>query len=96
MGTYQIAIVAKTFKKPFYVAAESFKFVRQYPLTQSDISNIEYINKPEFSPVDNNTLPQGVEVCVNLCITHNYRFKIQHLILLHPATLHWCLQIWAS
>ncbi|GAM25288.1 hypothetical protein SAMD00019534_084630, partial [Acytostelium subglobosum LB1] len=37
IGTYQISIVAKAFKKPFYVAAESFKFTRSYPLDQSDI-----------------------------------------------------------
>ncbi|EGG13296.1 translation initiation factor eIF-2B alpha subunit [Cavenderia fasciculata] len=37
IGTYQISIVAKAFKKPFYVAAESFKFTRSYPLNQSDI-----------------------------------------------------------
>ncbi len=33
-GTYQMAIVAKAMKKPFYVAVESYKFARMYPLTQ--------------------------------------------------------------
>ncbi|KAH3743741.1 translation initiation factor eIF-2B alpha subunit [Pelomyxa schiedti] len=37
IGTFQISIVAKAFNKPFYVAAESFKFIRLYPLTQSEI-----------------------------------------------------------
>eukprot|EP01027_Heterolobosea_sp_BB2_P014308 GEZU01020568.1.p1 GENE.GEZU01020568.1~~GEZU01020568.1.p1 ORF type:complete len:339 (+),score=82.67 GEZU01020568.1:66-1019(+) len=37
IGTYQIAIVAQAHKKPFYVAAESFKFTRQYPLSQTDL-----------------------------------------------------------
>eukprot|EP00727_Mastigamoeba_balamuthi_P009614 m51a1_g5275 putative translation initiation factor eif-2b alpha subunit (315) ;mRNA; f:156486-158279 len=37
IGTYQISIVAQALNKPFYVAAESFKFFRLYPLTQSEI-----------------------------------------------------------
>mmetsp|Transcript_10859 Transcript_10859/g.11939 ORF Transcript_10859/g.11939 Transcript_10859/m.11939 type:complete len:300 (-) Transcript_10859:23-922(-) len=39
MGTYQVAIVAKAFRKPMYVAAESFKFTRLYPLNQKEIPN---------------------------------------------------------
>eukprot|EP01026_Neomeris_dumetosa_P022302 TRINITY_DN1923_c0_g1_i11.p1 TRINITY_DN1923_c0_g1~~TRINITY_DN1923_c0_g1_i11.p1 ORF type:complete len:356 (-),score=36.69 TRINITY_DN1923_c0_g1_i11:602-1621(-) len=37
LGTYQIAICAKAFNKPFYVASESYKFARLYPLNQSDL-----------------------------------------------------------
>jgi len=37
MGTYQIAQLAKAAGKPFYVAAESHKFVRLYPLGQYDL-----------------------------------------------------------
>jgi translation initiation factor eIF-2B subunit alpha len=37
MGTYQIAILAKAMSKPFYVVAESHKFVRLYPLDQYDL-----------------------------------------------------------
>ena len=40
MGTYQIAMVAKTLKKPFYVAVESYKFARMYPLTQRDVRDM--------------------------------------------------------
>jgi len=40
IGSYQIAIVAKTFKIPFYVAAESYKFTRVYPLNQKDLPNM--------------------------------------------------------
>lgn len=36
-GTYQIAIVASACKKPFYVAAESTKFARKFPLSQLDV-----------------------------------------------------------
>jgi translation initiation factor eIF-2B subunit alpha len=37
LGTYTMAIAAKELGKPFYVAAESFKFARLYPLNQSDL-----------------------------------------------------------
>ncbi|KAH7398193.1 hypothetical protein BKA66DRAFT_565816 [Pyrenochaeta sp. MPI-SDFR-AT-0127] len=37
MGTYQMGILAKSKGKPFYVVAESHKFVRLYPLSQFDL-----------------------------------------------------------
>ncbi|KAK0182863.1 hypothetical protein PV327_000952 [Microctonus hyperodae] len=37
IGTYTLAMCAKEFKKPFYVLAESFKFIRIYPLNQTDL-----------------------------------------------------------
>jgi translation initiation factor eIF-2B subunit alpha len=37
MGTYQIGLLAKAMAKPFYVVAESHKFVRLYPLGQYDL-----------------------------------------------------------
>ena len=40
LGTYQIAIVAKALKKPFYVAVESYKFARMYPLNQRDATDM--------------------------------------------------------
>jgi len=36
-GTCQMAIVAKAANKPFYVAVESYKFVRFFPLNQYDL-----------------------------------------------------------
>ena len=33
IGTYSSALIAKAFRKPFYVLAESMKFARLYPLT---------------------------------------------------------------
>jgi translation initiation factor eIF-2B subunit alpha len=33
-------MVAKTLKRPFYVAVESYKFARMYPLTQRDIRDM--------------------------------------------------------
>ncbi|KAI9320212.1 putative initiation factor [Dichotomocladium elegans] len=37
IGTYQIALVAKSLGKPVYAVAESYKFVRVYPLNQYDL-----------------------------------------------------------
>lgn len=39
IGSYQLAVCAKAHNKPLYVVAESFKFVRQYPLNQQDVPN---------------------------------------------------------
>ncbi|KAI8070690.1 hypothetical protein BC940DRAFT_295316 [Gongronella butleri] len=39
IGTYQAAVVAQALNKPFYVVAESFKFIRMDPLDQYDISD---------------------------------------------------------
>ncbi|XP_077972151.1 translation initiation factor eIF2B subunit alpha-like [Styela clava] len=39
IGSYQIAVCAKAHNKPLYVAAESIKFVRLYPLNQQDVPN---------------------------------------------------------
>ncbi|KAF2855561.1 translation initiation factor-like protein eIF-2B subunit alpha [Plenodomus tracheiphilus IPT5] len=37
LGTYQMGVLAKSKGKPFYVVAESHKFVRLYPLSQFDL-----------------------------------------------------------
>lgn len=37
MGTYQLGVLAKVAGKPVYVCAESFKFVRVFPLCQEDV-----------------------------------------------------------
>ncbi|KAI9683565.1 MAG: translation initiation factor eIF-2B subunit alpha [Trizodia sp. TS-e1964] len=37
LGTYQIGLLARAAGKPFYVVAETHKFVRLYPLSQYDI-----------------------------------------------------------
>eukprot|EP01137_Pigoraptor_chileana_P014121 Opistho-2@68377 len=37
IGTYQLAVVAKAANKPVYAVAESFKFVRLFPLNQYDL-----------------------------------------------------------
>ncbi|KAK3139817.1 hypothetical protein QOZ80_5AG0390810 [Eleusine coracana subsp. coracana] len=56
MGTYQIALVAHSMNKPVYVAAESYKFARLYPLDQKDMT-------PAHRPIDFGVpVPIGVEV----------------------------------
>ncbi|KAF8661043.1 hypothetical protein HU200_057140 [Digitaria exilis] len=56
MGTYQIALVAHSMNKPVYVAAESYKFARLYPLDQKDMT-------PAHQPIDFGVpVPTGVEV----------------------------------
>lgn len=37
VGTYPLAICARAINRPFYVVAESYKFIRMYPLNQSDV-----------------------------------------------------------
>lgn len=41
VGTYQIGVLSKSANKPFYVVAESHKFVRMFPLAPDDIPNQE-------------------------------------------------------
>jgi translation initiation factor 2B subunit (eIF-2B alpha/beta/delta family) len=38
LGSFQVSIVAHAFGRPVYVAAESFKFTRLFPLSQRDSS----------------------------------------------------------
>eukprot|EP00112_Aurelia_sp_Birch-Aquarium-sp1_P019380 Seg4784.1 transcript_id=Seg4784.1/GoldUCD/mRNA.D3Y31 product="Translation initiation factor eIF-2B subunit alpha" protein_id=Seg4784.1/GoldUCD/D3Y31 len=48
VGTYQIAVMAKAMNKPVYAVAESFKFLRIYPLNQKEVSNkYKYFNSKE-------------------------------------------------
>ena len=51
MGTHQLAQLAKMSGKPFYVAAESYKFVRTFPLNENDINPEQ--TELEFSTLAN-------------------------------------------
>ncbi|WVQ79060.1 hypothetical protein IAT38_001153 [Cryptococcus sp. DSM 104549] len=46
VGTYQVALVAKAMQKPFYALAESYKFLRHYPLSQTDLPIPPYSDRP--------------------------------------------------
>ncbi len=37
-------MIAKTLRKPFYVAVESYKFARLYPLSQRDVQDLTSAN----------------------------------------------------
>lgn len=52
MGTYQLALVAKAHNKPFYVAAETFKMTRDFPLNQQTIPIQTFSSSiPESAPL---------------------------------------------
>lgn len=56
LGTYGVAVAAKAASVPFYVAAESYKFSRLYPLGQKGLP--EERKHVDFSPL----LPRAVRV----------------------------------
>ncbi|CAM9698684.1 unnamed protein product [Chrysoparadoxa australica] len=64
VGTYQMAITAKAFKKPFYVAAESYKFARLLPLNQQDLPKGR---NPEADISVDDPLPEGISVSNPCC-----------------------------
>jgi translation initiation factor eIF-2B subunit alpha len=50
IGTYNLALIAKASGKPFYAAAESFKFMRHYPLNQRDVPQRRHAPEPKTQP----------------------------------------------
>jgi translation initiation factor eIF-2B subunit alpha len=78
IGTYQIAIVAKAAKKPFYAVAESFKFVRIYPLNQYDLSpqqdeKLTFADDSQECDCEDNGSLESFEVLTffcSVCMTH--------------------------
>ena len=44
-GSYSVALIARALNKQLYVLAESFKFVREYPVSQEDLPD-EYLYPP--------------------------------------------------
>lgn len=57
IGTYQICMVAKAMNCPVYIAAESFKFARLFPLTQSDVPNVVKEESGVMLPLNDYTPP---------------------------------------
>ncbi len=46
MGTYTVALCAKSLKKPFYVVTESYKFTRSFfPLCYKDLPENTFKNQ---------------------------------------------------
>lgn len=54
-----MAVLAKAFNVPFYVAAESYKFARLFPLNQRDLPEGKIPRAPMSVPEDT---PIGVSV----------------------------------
>ena len=50
VGTFQMAVLAKAFNVPFYVAAESYKFARLFPLDQRDLPEGKIPKAPFSAP----------------------------------------------
>eukprot|EP00127_Corallochytrium_limacisporum_P001437 Clim_evm59s55 gene=Clim_evmTU59s55 len=65
VGTNSIAHIAKAYNKPFYVAAESFKFVRMFPLTQDDITEPKRRREDILAEYQANGLEVPTDVEVN-------------------------------
>ncbi|KAI8388511.1 uncharacterized protein BYT42DRAFT_560313 [Radiomyces spectabilis] len=63
IGTYQIALVANALGKPVYTVAESYKFVRVYPLNQYDLpaETPEIVRFTSRRKSFSNTPPEGVD-----------------------------------
>lgn len=57
MGTYQVALVAKVMQKPFYALAESYKFLRHYPLSQTDLPIPASSDRPSIPLEFPSTIP---------------------------------------
>lgn len=53
IGTYQMALVAHALRRPFYVAVESYKFSRMYPLSQKDTLAMTHSRNSSHSPQSN-------------------------------------------
>lgn len=62
IGTLQLGMLACQMRKPVYVAAESFKFSRLYPLNQKDLPS-EKMRKAEYVPCSAPCeLPSSVDI----------------------------------
>lgn len=84
IGSYQIALLANAAKTPFYVVGESFKFVRLYPLSQSELPPyVNHYHAPtivvgvdsvpdaaDTAPVPYLVCPMGCKVSVHGWTTH--------------------------
>lgn len=67
-------MVAKTLKKPFYVAVESYKFARMYPLTQRDVTDMFRHDSDEASHSHANTSTAATEIAASIPRNDNISF----------------------
>merc|ERR1711933_625335 len=68
IGTYQMALLAGVKGKPVYVAAESYKFARLYPLHQRDLSmateKVEIGTSELVAPLNDYTPPENITLLI--------------------------------
>lgn len=77
-----MAVVAKATSKPFYVVAECFKFVREYPLTQWDVRNPDKVRW--MCVVSVSLLHVCVRVCAHICTcTCIWAYLVLMCVLVH-------------
>eukprot|EP01064_Diplonema_japonicum_P029202 TRINITY_DN4656_c0_g6_i1.p1 TRINITY_DN4656_c0_g6~~TRINITY_DN4656_c0_g6_i1.p1 ORF type:complete len:313 (+),score=48.26 TRINITY_DN4656_c0_g6_i1:41-940(+) len=55
VGTYQVAVLAKTLSKPVYVCTETLKLTKMYPLDQSELPPAR---SPHFHLIEQNSPPK--------------------------------------
>lgn len=86
IGTHQIANLAKANSKPFYVAAESYKFARMYPLNQSELPKVD-IDLPLFK---DEKMPNDVNLqapCSDYTAPENINLLFTDLGVLTPSAV---------
>jgi len=69
IGTYGIAVLAKTMHKNVYILAESFKFVRIFPANQRDLPNeLSHLNL-DIGPPEKALIDYTPPAYINLLLT---------------------------
>ena len=70
VGTYPLAICSQAINKPFYVVAESYKFIRMYPLSQNDVpANTNNLTELQVSSLPNDKLDYTPPAFITLILT---------------------------
>lgn len=69
VGTYPLAICARAINKPFYVVAESYKFIRMYPLNQSDVPASANSEESKLASYTNDKLDYTPPAFITLILT---------------------------
>lgn len=62
MGTYTMALCAKAHGKPFYVASESYKFARLYPLNQRDLPHMGQVSLRSFDTTARASTDESIQM----------------------------------
>lgn len=60
IGSFQLAMAAKAFGKPLYVALESYKFARMYPLSQKELQGA-FVHPPYLGVTNSLSPPRSIK-----------------------------------